>query len=295
MAMRPRDRPDLERSAKDASVYIAMHHLIWNVDPALFTFGPFTVRWYGLFFALGFFLGFQVMAQFYRAEQRQIENLSDLFLYLMLGTIIGARLGHVLFYQPDYYLAHPWEIPMIWHGGLASHGGFAGVMIALYFYLKKHRDMSFIELADRLAIPCLLAAAMIRIGNFFNSEILGLPSDLPWAIVFARVDNIPRHPAMLYESAAYFLVFCALYLAYWRTAIIQFPGRVFGITLATCFLARFMIEFVKENQVPFENHLPLNMGQLLSIPFILAGVWLIYASRRMSRKPATSKTAKSED
>jgi len=261
-----------------------MHHMVWNVDPAIISFGPFTVRWYGLLFALEFLLSFQVMAQIYRAERRPLENLSSLLSYVMLGAIIGARLGHVLFYQPDYYFARPWEAPMVWLGGLASHGGFAGVIIALYLYLRKHRDMSFIELADRLAIACLPAAAMIRIGNFFNSEIIGRPSDLPWAIVFARVDDLPRHPAMLYEAATYLLVFCALYVAYWRTRTIQFPGRVFGITLATCFFARFMIEFVKENQVPFENHLPLNMGQLLSMPFILTGLVLIYASRRTPPK-----------
>jgi phosphatidylglycerol:prolipoprotein diacylglycerol transferase len=262
-----------------------MRHLIWHVDPAIFVLGPIEIRWYGLFFALGFLLGFQIMAQFYRREQRELENLSELCLYLMLGTIIGARLGHVLFYQPDYFLSHPWEILMIWQGGLASHGGFAGVLISLYLYLKKHRDMSFLELADRLAIPCLLAAALIRVGNFMNSEILGVPSSLPWAVVFARVDNIPRHPAMLYEAAMYFVVFCVLYVAYWKTAIIQIPGGVHGTTLATCFLARFLIEFVKENQVPFENRMPLNMGQLMSIPFILTGVYLIYASRRRPRTP----------
>ncbi|HEY7217760.1 MAG TPA: prolipoprotein diacylglyceryl transferase [Candidatus Binatia bacterium] len=257
-----------------------MSHLIWNVDPAIFTLGPIQVRWYGLFFALGFLFGFEIMTQIYSKEQRPLDGLSELVLYLMIGTIIGARLGHVVFYQPDYFMTHPLEILMIWHGGLASHGGFAGVMIALYLYLKKHRDMSFIELADRLAIPCLLAAALIRVGNFFNSEILGVPSNLPWAIVFARIDYVPRHPAMLYEAAAYFLVFCALYVAYWKTTMIQFPGRVLGAAIAICFLARFMIEFVKENQVPFENRLPLDMGQWLSIPFIVAGIILISASRR---------------
>ncbi|MGE5304411.1 MAG: prolipoprotein diacylglyceryl transferase [Alphaproteobacteria bacterium] len=261
-----------------------MHPIVWNIDPEIFSLGPIHLRWYGLFFSLGFLLGYEIMAGIYRREGRNLENLSDLLLYLILGTVIGARLGHVLLYQPDYYLAHPWEIPMIWEGGLASHGGFAGVMIALYLYLKKHRDMSFIELADRLAIPCLLAATMIRIGNFFNSEILGTPSNLPWAVVFARVDPIPRHPAMLYEALAYFLVFCALYIAYWKTTIIQYPGRVLGTSLATCFLARFLIEFVKENQVPFENGMPLNMGQLLSIPFIVAGLYLIYASHRTVQK-----------
>jgi prolipoprotein diacylglyceryl transferase len=246
--------------------------------PDIVHFGPLRLRWYGLFFALGFLSGYQIMARFYRREGRPLENLSSLSLYLILGTIIGARLGHVLLYQPDYYLTHPWEILMIWEGGLASHGGFAGVMIAIYLYLKKYRDMSFLQLADRLAIPSLLAATFIRIGNLFNSEILGTPSNMPWAIVFAQVDDIPRHPAMLYEAAAYFLAFCALYVAYSKTTVIQSPGRILGMTLVICFLARFMIEFVKENQVPFEKQMPLNMGQLLSIPFIAAGLYLIYIS-----------------
>jgi prolipoprotein diacylglyceryl transferase len=259
---------------------------VWNVDPAIISIGPFEVRWYGLLFALGFFLGFQIMAQIYRRKQRDLDHLSELLLYLMVGTVIGARLGHVLLYQPDDYLAHPEKIFMTWEGGLASHGGFAGVLIALYLYFKKHRDMSFLELADRLVIPCLLAAALIRVGNFFNSEIIGTPSDLPWAVVFARVDEMPRHPAMLYEAVAYFVVFCGLYVAYWKTTIMQFPGRVLGVAIASGFLVRFMIEFVKENQVPFESRLPLNMGQLLSIPFILVGVYLVYALRRSSRTPA---------
>ena len=255
-----------------------MDHLVWNISPEIFWIGPFRLRWYGLFFALAFLSGYMIMAQIYRREGRSLENLSNLFVYLFLGTIIGARLGHVLFYQPDYYLAHSWEILMIWEGGLASHGGFIGVIIAVYLYVKNDREMSFLQLADRLAIPCLLAASLIRIGNFFNSEILGIPSNLPWAIVFARVDDVPRHPAMLYEAATYFLAFCALYVAYWKTNIIQFPGRILGITLVICFLARFMIEFVKETQVPFENNLILNMGQLLSVPFIAAGAYLIYRS-----------------
>jgi prolipoprotein diacylglyceryl transferase len=253
--------------------------------PEIVQFGPLRIRWYGLFFALGFLSGYEIMARFYRREGRPLESLSSLVVYLFLGTIIGARLGHVLFYQPDYYLAHPSEILMIWHGGLASHGGFVGVLIAVYLYVKKYREMSFLQLADRLAIPCLLAVTLIRIGNFFNSEILGTPSNLPWAIMFARADNIPRHPAMLYEAGAYLLAFCALYVAYMKTTVSQFPGRILGMTLVICFIARVMIEFVKENQVPFEEHLVLNMGQLLSIPFIVAGVYLIYFSCK--KAPAT--------
>lgn len=266
-----------------------MDHLVWSVDPDIFSLGPFRVRWYGLFFALGFAVGYEIMVRIYRRESRPLENLSNLLLFLVLGTIIGARLGHVLLYQPGYYLTRPWKILMIWQGGLASHGGFAGVIIAVYLYLKRYPDMSFLELADRLAIPSLWAAALIRIGNFFNSEILGTPSNLPWAIVFARVDNIPRHPAMLYEAGAYFLVFCALYTAYWKTRIVQFPGRIFGTSLATCFLARFVIEFVKENQVPFEEGMLLNMGQILSIPFIAAGVLLVCLSWKAP--PGRKRTA----
>ena len=255
-----------------------MHHLVWNMAPQIARFGPFRLRWYGLFFAIAFLLGYVIMARLYHREGRSLEKLSSLFAYLFLGTIIGARLGHVLLYQPDYYVKHPWEIFMIWQGGLASHGGFVGVMISVYLYVKKYREMSFLQLADRLALPCLLTASLIRIGNFFNSEILGIPSNLPWAIVFTHVDNIPRHPAMLYEAVAYFLAFCVLYVAYLKTTIIQFPGRILGTTLVICFLARFLIEFVKENQAAFEENLVLNMGQLLSIPFMTAGVYLIYVS-----------------
>ena len=254
----------------------AVDYLIWNVEPEIFRLGPLAPRWYGLLFASGFVLGYFILVQIYRNERRPEQILSSLFLYVFLGTVIGARLGHVLFYQPDYYLAYPWKILMLWQGGLASHGGFTGVLIAIYLYSRKYRDMSFLELSDRLTIPALLAAALIRIGNFFNSEILGVPSNLPWAIVFMRVDNIPRHPAMLYESLAYAIVFTALYIAYWKTEIIKVPGRIVGVSFVACFAARFLIEFVKEEQVPLEQVMPLNLGQLLSIPFILTGLVLLY-------------------
>jgi prolipoprotein diacylglyceryl transferase len=255
-------------------------YLIWNVDPEIFEFGPIAPRWYGLLFASGFLLGYLILVQIYRNERRSEQNLSSLLLYILLGTVIGARLGHVLFYQPDYYLARPWEILMIWQGGLASHGGFTGVLIAIYLYLRKYRDMSFLELSDRLAIPALLAASLIRTGNFFNSEILGIPSSVPWAIIFIRVDELPRHPAMLYESLVYATVFAALYIAYWKTEMVKFPGRIVGISFVTCFTARFLIEFVKEEQVPLEQGMSLNLGQLLSIPFILTGFVLLYRRQK---------------
>jgi prolipoprotein diacylglyceryl transferase len=254
-------------------------YLIWNVDPEIFRLGPIALRWYGLLFASGFVLGYFILRNIYRHERRSEEHLSGLFSYILIGALLGARLGHVLLYQPDYYLARPWEILMFWKGGLASHGGFAGVLIALYLHLNRYSDMSFLELSDRLVIASLPAAGLIRIGNLFNSEILGVPTDHPWAIVFLRVDNVPRHPAMLYEAGAYLLAFCALYTAYWKTRIARVPGRIFGMSLTVCFLARFMIEFVKEDQVGFEEGMPLNMGQLLSIPFIAVGIFLIWFSR----------------
>jgi len=266
-----------------------VNYLVWNVDPEILRIGPIAPRWYGLLFAAGFLLGYLILLQIYRHEGRSEENLSNLLLYVLLGTLIGARLGHVLFYQPDYYLARPWEILMIWQGGLASHGGFSGVLIAIYLYVRKYRDMSFLELADRLAVSSLLAASLIRLGNLFNSEILGRPSRLPWAIIFLRVDNIPRHPAMLYEALAYAAAFATLYVAYWKTDIIKVPGRTLGAAFAISFTARFLIEFVKEEQVAFEQGLPLNMGQLLSLPFIFIGLVLFFRRGRSSAPSASRR------
>jgi prolipoprotein diacylglyceryl transferase len=260
-----------------------MNHLVWNIDPEIFRLGLFAPRWYGLLFASGFVLGYWLMVQIYRHERRSQENLSSLFLYIFLGTLIGARLGHVLFYQPDYYLPRPWEILMIWQGGLASHGGFTGVLIAIYLYQRKYRDMDFLALCDRLTIAALPAASLIRLGNFFNSEIVGIPSNVPWAVIFPRVDNLPRHPAMLYEALCYLAAFFIVYLAYWKTDLSKISGRILGAAFVVSFIARFVVEFVKVEQVQFEQTMALNMGQLLSIPFVLVGLWLL------SRRPDANR------
>jgi len=197
-----------------------LSHFVWNVSPEIFQIGPFAPRWYGVFFALGFLVGYAIMTQIYRRERREEENLSSLFLHIFIGALAGARLGHVLFYQPDYYLTRPWEILFVWHGGLASHGGFLGVLIALYLYLRKYREMTFLQLSDRLTLAILPAAALIRIGNFFNSEIIGVPTSVHWAVVFLRIDHLSRHPAMLYEALASPIVFAVLYWAYLPSDII---------------------------------------------------------------------------
>ncbi len=252
-----------------------MSHLVWDFSPSIFEFHGFAPRYYGLMFAIGFMVGYNITARIFNKEGRNEEDLSSLLFHIMVGTIVGARLGHCLFYEPDYYLSHPLEILFVWRGGLASHGGTIGVLVALWLYKRKHPDQGYIWLADRLAIGTAFTACCIRIGNFFNSEILGKPSDLPWAIIFAaNGDNTPRHPAMLYESLAYLVLFGVLMWMYWKTDAGKVRGRLIGTMLAWIYTARFFIEFVKENQVPFENGMVLNMGQLLSIPFVIIGILL---------------------
>ncbi|RZA16873.1 MAG: prolipoprotein diacylglyceryl transferase [Proteobacteria bacterium] len=252
-----------------------MQHLIWDFSPEIFKLGSFAPRYYGLMFAIGFMVGYSITQKIFVHENRDIEDLSSLLFHIMVGTIVGARVGHCLFYEPEYYLQHPLEILYVWRGGLASHGGTIGVLLALWLYKRKHADQGYVWLADRLAIGTAFTACCIRIGNFFNSEILGKPSDAPWAIIFAsNGDMVPRHPAMLYEAAAYLLLFFTLLTLYWKTNAGQVKGRLIGLMLAWIFTARFFIEFVKENQVPFENGMVLNMGQLLSIPFIIIGILL---------------------
>ncbi len=252
-----------------------MQHMIWDFSPEIFKLGAFAPRYYGLMFAIGFMVGYSITQKIFLKENRNEEDLSSLLFHIMVGTIVGARVGHCLFYEPEYYLSHPLEILFVWRGGLASHGGTIGVLLALWLYKRKHPDQGYIWLADRLSIGTAFTAACIRIGNFFNSEILGKPSDAPWAIIFAaNGDMVPRHPAMLYESSAYLILFGILFYMYWKTDSAKVKGRMIGTMLAWIFTARFFIEFVKENQVPFEAGMTLNMGQLLSIPFIIIGVLL---------------------
>ncbi len=245
---------------------------VWDINPEIFKLGPLAPRYYGLLFGLGFYVGFLIMRRIFREEGHHEEELQSLLLYMMIGTIVGARLGHCLFYEPLYYLSNPLEILKVWHGGLASHGGTIGVLISCYLFRKKHPQHSYLWLADRLAIGTAFTAGCIRVGNFFNSEIIGKPTELPWGIVFKSHSPVPRHPAMLYEALAYFLLFIVLYFLYRRWKANTPQGSLLGILLVWVFSARVGIEFVKENQVAFENHMLFNMGQILSVPFILIGV-----------------------
>ncbi len=250
--------------------------MTWNVDREIFSIGFFALRWYSLFFASGFVLGYFMVREIFRAEGKSEALLDSLLFHLVVGTVVGARLGHCLFYEPYTYLHDPLRILQIWEGGLASHGGFAGVIVALILFCRKHQSISFFWLIDRVAIPTMIEAACIRIGNFFNSEIIGHPTDGPWGVVFTKVDNIARHPTQLYEAAGYFLCFVMLFVMYRTAGRKPMEGRLFGANLVVAWTFRIFVERYKENQVAFENDMTWNMGQLLSVPFILFGLFLLF-------------------
>lgn len=253
--------------------------IFWNVSPEIMKLGPFSLRWYGLLFASGFVLGYLILTKIYKLEKKPLADLEQLSIYVILGTVIGARLGHCLFYDPVYYLSHPIEIIKVWEGGLASHGAAIGILISIYLITKKQKDKTMLWILDRLVIVVALGGSLIRLGNLFNSEIIGRPADVPWAFIFARVDEIPRHPAQLYESFFYLITFVVLYFTYMKTNKKSLPGYLFGLALVMIFGFRFFVEFIKENQSPFEQGMILDMGQLLSIPFVIAGFYFMFRKR----------------
>jgi len=263
-----------------------MHHaLYWNIDPELIRLGPFAVRYYGLLFALAFIHGFYVIRWVFRREGRAENELDPLFAYMFTGTLVGARLGHCLFYDPVFYLSHPVELVKVWEGGLASHGAVIGVLIALYLYVRTRPGTSYLWLVDRMVLAVAPGGALIRLGNFFNSEILGTPTHLPWAVIFARYDGVPRHPAQLYESLAYLCIFGLLIAVYRRLGPTIRPGLLLGLFLTTVFGFRILVEFVKLRQAAFADVLPMTMGQLLSIPVVIAGGFLLVRSLRSPADP----------
>jgi len=247
----------------------------WNVSPEIMKLGPFSLRWYGLLFAAAFLISFQIMTKIYRLEGKSEKDLNDGLWAVILGTVFGARIGHCLFYNPIYYLTNPLEILQIWKGGLASHGAAVGILTAIYFYTKNRKGISYLWMMDRLVIVVALSGMMIRLGNLFNSEIIGKPTNANWGFVFTHIDNIPRHPTQLYEAIFYLATFLALYNLY-NTKIKELrKGFIFGLFLILVFGFRFFIEFLKEDQTYFEVYMPLNMGQLLSIPLVIAGMILM--------------------
>jgi prolipoprotein diacylglyceryl transferase len=263
----------------------------WNVNPEIFRIGDFAVRWYGLLFASGFVFGYYLMRRIFRNEGLGDATLDRLTVYVAIATIVGARLGHCLFYEPEYYLARPLEILKVWHGGLASHGAAIAIPIALWLFARKEKK-TFIWAIDRVVIVVALAGALIRLGNLMNSEIYGVETTLPWGFVFLRNgENAPKHPTQIYEALAYLTIFGILMRIYWKNLGKQKPGLLFGLFLVLVFGFRFFVEYVKEDQVAFEAGMKLNMGQWLSIPFVMIGIGLLIWAYK--HKPAPSPVAAS--
>lgn len=270
-----------------------MHLLIipWDVNPEIFRIGSFAVRWYGLLFASSFLFGYIIMNRIFKNENLGQEVLDRLTVYMAVGVILGARLGHCFFYEPAYYLSHPGEILKIWHGGLASHGAAIGILLALWLFVRKEKK-NYTWVIDRIAIVVALSGFFIRMGNLMNSEIYGVETTVPWGFVFLRnSESVPKHPTQIYEGLAYLLIFVLLYRIYWRKKGEYIQGVLISLLMILVFTARFFIEFLKEDQVPFEAAMKLNMGQLLSIPFVIGGLIWLYISLKQKKRAVIKRKA----
>lgn len=257
--------------------------IIWDVSPIIIEFGSIQVRWYGLLFAMAFISSYIVLQHLvFKREGLKVELLDKLATYVIIGTVVGARLGHVFFYEPAYYLQNPLKILAIWQGGLASHGAAIGILLAIYFYVKA-TGKSYWWVIDRVVIVVALSGFFVRMGNLMNSEIYGHITTLPWGFIFVRDgQDVARHPTQIYEALSYLALFFGLLIFYIKKYTTMKPGFIFGVFLIFLFGVRFLIEFLKEPQVEFEQTMALNMGQLLSIPFILFGIYLLLKPNRLS-------------
>lgn len=270
-------------------------YIYWQPSEVAFHLGPLSVRWYALCWLIGLALAYFLMKWLYKKHKYSEEKFDPLFLYVFLGVLVGARLGHCLFYEPDYFLSsgqHIVEMFLPIHfleggewkftgfAGLASHGGVVGLLLGLWLYIRRYKMPAWVVL-DFIGIVSCVTATFIRLGNLMNSEIIGNVTDVPWAFIFAHVDKVPRHPGQLYEAIAYACFFVIIFMVYKRHKDRVGTGLYFGLCLTLVFTFRFFIEFSKEVQESFEAGLPLDMGQILSIPLIALGVWAIVRSRRM--------------
>jgi len=256
-----------------------LSYIVWDVSPEIIRIGNFSLRWYGLLFAFAFIFAYIVLTRLFKKENIPVALLDKLTLYVGVGTIIGARLGHCLFYEPKSYLSNPLDILKIWEGGLASHGAAIGILIAIYLFCRKTQK-PFLWILDKLVIVVASAGFFIRMGNLMNSEIYGYPTSLPWAFVFVSDGSPPSHPTQIYEALAYIILFFVLYKLYNKTKDRFEPGLVFGAFLVLLFGIRFWLEFYKQPQVEAEADWFLNLGQWLSIPFVLLGTYFLMKRKK---------------
>ena len=277
----------------------------WNINPEIINLMGFSLRYYGVLFAGGILLCVYVLKWIFKNENISADKLETLTLYGVVGIFIGARLGHCLFYDPSYYFSHPLEMILpiqvnengeykfTGYQGLASHGGAAGLIIALILYSRKTGE-SILNTVDLIGVVAPLGSCFIRLGNLMNSEIIGFPANVPWAFVFEREDSLPRHPAQLYEAISYLLFFFLILYLYKTNRPNLRNGFFFGLSISLIFIARFFIEFLKERQVAFEEQMLLDMGQILSIPFVLVGAgFVVYGLRKTRREVEEGKELQS--
>lgn len=270
--------------------------ITWNVNPDIFSFEipiiaqTLTVRWYGLLFATAFLVGQYIVIDIFKVENKPQKDIDVLTLYMIIATLVGARLGHCLFYQPEIYLKDPIAILKVWEGGLASHGAIVSILLGIYLYSRGRVGQSYLWTLDRIAIVAALGGAFIRMGNLFNSEIVGKEADVPWAFIFTKITDpelcaaCPRHPAQLYEAISCVLLFLLLYGLWKKTKEKTPEGLLSGLYIVVVFTLRIVYEFFKENQVAFENGLPLNMGQILSIPIVLIGIGILWHTSQKGKE-----------
>ena len=272
-------------------------YIVWNPSEVIFHLGSFGIRWYSMCWLVGLLLGYLLMRRLYKEQNIADEKLDPLFVYIFLSVLIGARLGHCLFYQPDYFLSS-WThfvvmlLPIhhmpdgswryVGFEGLASHGGVIGMILAILLYSRNVKVPVWTVL-DNMGVCSCITATFIRLGNLMNSEIIGKVTDVPWAFIFERVDSHPRHPGQLYEALAYALFFFIIYAVYRRRRDRVGTGYFFGLCITLVFTARFFIEYTKDIQVDFESGMPLDMGQLLSIPFIAIGLYCMFGRKGMRK------------
>lgn len=266
-------------------------YINWDFDPEIANILGFPLKYYGLLFACGLIISMRVLKKIFKTENLNDNAYEALFIYGILGIFVGARLGHCLFYDFDYYSKNLLEIILpikktlnggykfIGYAGLASHGGTIGLIFSLYLFSKKYK-IQYLKVLDLIALVAPIGATFIRLANLMNSEMIGNPTNMPWAFIFKKIDNIPRHPAQLYEAISYLIIFLVVYTIYKTKNIKLGGGFYFGLVITLIFLMRILIEFVKINQVQFEDKMQLNMGQILSVPFIIIGIYFIFYNLR---------------